>query len=86
MPGFGTCVEACPFDVLSMGENGLPQLDTEKLCGCGVGTACPRNVIRIVAIEKKNIFPASKRQGCFGLEIGCIGSKRVKACQMRPLL
>ncbi len=85
--GLGTCVEACPFEALSMGENGLPQVDTDKCVGCGVcAKACPRNVIRIVSADRKakyvpcNSQASGKivRQSC---EIGCIGCKAcVKAC------
>ncbi len=46
--GFGTCVKACHFGALEMGENGLPVVN-EKFCtGCGAcETACPKNVIEM---------------------------------------
>lgn len=85
--GLGTCVDVCPFEALSMGENGLPQVDTEKCVGCGVcAKACPRNVIHIeLADRKAKYVPCNSkasgkivRQAC---EIGCIGCKAcVKAC------
>src|SRR5690554_1200454 len=28
--GFGTCAKACPFDAITMNENGLPVVDPEK--------------------------------------------------------
>ena len=85
--GLGTCVEVCPFDALSMGANGLPQVDTEKCTGCGVcAKACPRGVIDIVSADRKakyvpcNSHDRGKtvRQVC---EVGCIACRAcVRAC------
>lgn len=33
--GCGTCIEACPYGALSLGENGKIQLDKDKCNGCG---------------------------------------------------
>ena len=85
--GLGNCVNACPFDALTMGENGLPQVDTEKCTGCGVcSKACPRKIIQVVT-EKANVkyVPCNSkdkgkatRDAC---EVGCIACKAcVKAC------
>lgn len=44
--GFGDCATACPFDAISMGEDGLPDIDPEKCTRCGVCIAtCPRKII-----------------------------------------
>ncbi len=84
--GLGTCVEVCPFDALSMGENGLPKVDTDKCTGCGVcAKACPRNVIRIISARNVKYVPCNSkdrgkvvRESC---EVGCIACKAcVKAC------
>lgn len=85
--GLGTCAEACPFDALAMGDNGLPVVDIEKCTGCGICVkACPRDIIRIVNAERigKVVLCNSKdrgkvvRQVC---EVGCTGCKAcVKAC------
>lgn len=52
--GFGTCVKACPFDAMEMGENGLPVVN-EKLCtGCGAcEAACPKKVIAMLPLGAK---------------------------------
>ena len=47
--GLGTCVRACPFDALSMGGNGLPEVDEERCTACGLCvSACPRNIIELI--------------------------------------
>jgi len=47
--GFGTCVKNCPFDAMTMGDNGLPIIDEEKCTGCGVcKSVCPKKVIDLV--------------------------------------
>jgi len=44
--GFGTCARSCPFDALTMGEDGLPIIDEAKCTGCGIcSLACPKHVI-----------------------------------------
>ena len=79
--GLGTCVEACPFDAMQMGENGLPVIDMESCTGCGVCVeACPRGVIRIVDADSSvcAVLCSSKDRGgtvrkvC---EVGCTGCK-----------
>lgn len=85
--GLGTCVEACPFDALHMGENGLPVVDVERCTGCGVcAKACPRGVISIVSADRtgKVVLCNSRDRGKAtgdACEVGCIGCKAcVKAC------
>lgn len=51
--GYGTCVRACPFDALSMGQNGLPVVDIIKCTGCRkCEKACPKNVIEVLPGSK----------------------------------
>lgn len=46
--GLGTCVRVCPFDAISMGDNGLPVIDKELCTGCNkCRDACPKGVIRM---------------------------------------
>lgn len=46
--GFGDCVKACPFEAISMNENGLPVVNDDACTGCGncVDT-CPRGIIEL---------------------------------------
>ena len=44
--GFGDCGRACPFDAITMNENGLPVVDQVRCTGCGLCVkACPRGII-----------------------------------------
>ncbi|MEA1968480.1 MAG: RnfABCDGE type electron transport complex subunit B [Thermodesulfobacteriota bacterium] len=52
--GFGTCVRACPFDALVMGDDGLPKVDEEKCTGCGTcERICPKNIIRLTSVTRR---------------------------------
>lgn len=50
--GQGDCVDACKFDAIYIGEEGLPIVDREKCTGCGAcATVCPRNIIEMHEIS-----------------------------------
>jgi len=52
--GYGDCVAVCKFDALSMGENGLPQVDYSKCTGCGMCEAeCPQKLFALVPRARK---------------------------------
>lgn len=52
--GFGTCVKACLFGALEIGEYGLPVVDTEKCTGCGAcQRVCPKNIIRLSSVSMR---------------------------------
>jgi len=76
--GFGTCVEACPFDAIYMGDDGLPIVDFEKCTGCGICVKiCPNGVMKLV-LKSQSIFVAcnSMNKGPFVKKVcgsGCIG-------------
>ncbi|MEF9919194.1 MAG: RnfABCDGE type electron transport complex subunit B [Eubacterium sp.] len=84
--GFGTCVEACMFGALSMGDNGLPEVDVDKCTSCGKCKAiCPNHIIDLIpknqlihvdchSMDKGKIV----RSNC---SVGCIACKAcVKVC------
>ncbi len=75
--GRGTCVRACPFDALHMGEDHLPVVDIVKCTGCRkCEQACPKKVIEVLPAKKAVIVtchsrdkgPAT-RKNC---KVGCI--------------
>ncbi len=85
--GLGTCVDSCPFDAISMSENGLPVIDEDACTGCGMcRESCPRHLIEIIpqSYEGCLVFCKSKDRGKAvkeACEAGCIACKAcVKAC------
>ncbi|MGM0643544.1 MAG: RnfABCDGE type electron transport complex subunit B, partial [Thermodesulfobacteriota bacterium] len=52
--GLGTCVEACPFDAIEIGSDGLPKVDEEKCTACGTCVrACPKNIINLTSASRR---------------------------------
>ncbi len=52
--GLGSCVKACPFGGITMGENGLPVINEDMCTGCGSCVeACPRNIPKLVPVSQK---------------------------------
>jgi len=85
--GLGTCVEACPFDAIHMGPEGVPVVDPARCVGCGkCERACPKGIIAVLPKSKPvHVLCRSIDKGgavrkyC---EVGCIGCKRCeKVCE-----
>ncbi|AYD40564.1 Fe-S cluster domain-containing protein [Clostridium fermenticellae] len=76
--GLGTCVNNCPFGALTLGDNGLPIVNTKKCTGCGkCESVCPKNVITLlptkahVCVEcNSHDKGAAVRKAC---KVGCLG-------------
>lgn len=84
--GGGTCTTACIYGAISVGDNGIAQIDEDKCIGCGLcAKICPRGLIRLLQ-KNKDLYVACSskdsgvvvRKSCSG---GCIGCKMCeKAC------
>jgi len=47
--GLGTCVDACPFEAIFIGDDGLPRIIEARCTGCGAcERACPRGVLQVM--------------------------------------
>jgi Pyruvate/2-oxoacid:ferredoxin oxidoreductase delta subunit len=54
-----TCIERCPPEALSMGEDDVPEVDLDRCFGCAVcATGCPSEAI---TMEAKSGFPIPPR-------------------------
>lgn len=52
--GLGTCVRACPFDALSMGEDNLPVVNLDRCTGCGTcERVCPKHIITLSSYSRR---------------------------------
>ncbi|AKB26229.1 Electron transport complex protein RnfB [Methanosarcina sp. MTP4] len=79
--GLGTCVRACQFDALSMGEDGFPHVNKNLCTSCGnCIAACPNEILTFAKdSEKVHVLCRSHDKGkqvkavC---ENGCIGCKK----------
>ena len=89
--GLGSCVAACQFDAITMGEDGIPVVDREKCTGCGAcAKACPRGIIDIIPAAKKvHILCRSYDKGPVtrkNCKTGCIACQAcVRACPQKAI-
>jgi NADPH-dependent glutamate synthase beta subunit-like oxidoreductase/Na+-translocating ferredoxin:NAD+ oxidoreductase RNF subunit RnfB len=52
--GLGSCVRACPFGALSMGEDGLPVVHEDICTGCGTCVrTCPKGIITLTSVTNR---------------------------------
>ena len=75
--GFGTCVQACPFDAIHV-INGVAVVDKEKCKACGKCIAvCPKNLISLIPYDAKlAVACSSVDKGPVTMKactVGCIG-------------
>ena len=76
--GFGSCVAACQFGAISIGENGSAVVDPEKCTNCGACMkACPRGIITSVPVSKKvHVLCMNQDKGKAAMNVcsnSCIG-------------
>ncbi len=52
--GLGSCVKACPFGAIEIGEDHLPKVDPVLCTGCGnCVTACPKDIIHLNSVTRR---------------------------------
>lgn len=78
--GRGTCVRACPFGAISIGEDRLPHVNKNLCTRCGLCiSSCPNNVLVFAKeSEKVHVCCVSHDKGKTVKEVctvGCIGCK-----------
>ncbi|MCQ6961984.1 Rnf electron transport complex subunit RnfB [Methanolobus chelungpuianus] len=78
--GRGTCVRACPFDALTIGEDRLPHVNRNLCTSCGLCiSSCPNDVLVFAKeSEKVHVRCVSHDKGKTVKEVctvGCIGCK-----------
>ena len=76
--GFGSCVAACQFDAIHIGENGAAVVDKDACTNCGAcREACPRKLIVEVPYKQKVFVNCSnKDKGAAAAKVctaSCIG-------------
>ncbi|MCD4656851.1 MAG: RnfABCDGE type electron transport complex subunit B [Planctomycetes bacterium] len=88
---FGDCDKACPFDAITMGEDGLPKVDKALCTGCGICVdACPKNILELMPANTAVVIACSNteigghvKKNC---EVACIACKRcAKACPEKAI-
>lgn len=80
--GGGSCVKACGFDALKMGENGIPVVDEDKCTACGMCVkACPRGLIELLDVDKKFLVAcSSKDKGAETKKVCSVGCIACRLC------
>lgn len=76
--GYGDCFRSCPFDAISMNDNGLPVIDEAKCTGCKQCVlACPRHIIEMrpeTALVQVRCLSEAKGKDVRAIcSTGCIG-------------
>lgn len=93
--GFGDCARACPFDAITMGDDGLPVVDLEACTGCGICVReCPRagshHLLELLPVATRVVVRCStrervkeRRESC---PVCCIACKKCeKVCDVEAI-
>ena len=89
--GFGTCKAVCPFDAITMSDEGLPLIDPDKCTACNkCVVACPRHILVLQPLEHQvHVRCSSKDAGARVKKVcpvGCIACGICeKACPVNAI-
>jgi Na+-translocating ferredoxin:NAD+ oxidoreductase RNF subunit RnfB len=79
--GFGDCVEVCPFDAISMSEEGLAVVDAGRCKACNKCVeACPKKLFSLIPVTG-NVYVACSSQDC-GRDTKAVCSVGCIACRL----
>jgi len=85
--GFGSCVKACPFNAISMSDEGLPVIDKDRCKACNKCVLiCPKKLLSLVPSKKNVTVSCSShdpgREVRAVCPVGCIACRLCeKACK-----
>lgn len=61
--GLGDCVEVCPFDALSIGEQGIPVVNLKRCTACGnCVKTCPKNLFVLTPLKSSYYVKCSSKE------------------------
>jgi formate dehydrogenase beta subunit len=70
--GLGTCIKACQFNALSMGDDNLPMVNHRRCVGCGAcEKICPKNIITLTSTTRRIISEYIADECTSPCERGC---------------
>lgn len=77
--GYGTCVEACPFDAIHIAD-GIAVVDRESCKACGkCVSACPKHLIELIPYKQRTFVQCNSNEKGKSLmdvcQTGCIGCR-----------
>ena len=78
--GLGSCAAACPFDAITMNDNGLPVVDEEKCTACGICVStCPRGIMALAPVAQEVYLGCVNKDRGRGVkelcQVGCIACR-----------
>ena len=86
--GFGDCVEACPYNAISLNENDVAVVDPAICVGCGLCTTiCPRHLISLqekghqdrvsFVLCRSTLVGKKAKEACANTCLGCKKCEKV---------
>lgn len=80
--GLGTCASVCPFEAITMGDDGMPVVIEERCTACGVCVkACPVGIISILP-SRYRAFMACSNPAAKGKAMKAMCAKGCIKCRL----